>query len=592
MSLRFKLLMVLIVFLCMPFFIVLYIWMNSFSAEIERTAADYGKVLVKQTGGYIDTYFRDLEKDTAPLLVLPSVREFMGLQSPNDFDYYRLTNQIENEVSQGSLYRRGDIWSIDFIASKTIHYSSKIFASNANGVYDRALRQHKPDRTYGVAGIWVDQDGKPFFAYYRYYSDYVYRNTNNMIVLYLDLSSIDAISSNTLLRESAFLSIIDQDGTYIYHPDRKKIGTKSPSLTTEQEPIGEASERIEETPEGRKLTIRLHNDYTDWQLVYEVPLKSLYGQLRDMQTLSLIVMVCIVVLTLMILGGFAYLLTRRISHLQKLMGRAETGDMLVRAPERSKDELGRLNGSFNRMLGRIRELIDELNTSNAKERELHERQRETMIQAMQSQINPHFLYNTLEFINSYAILEGVKPISKMALSLSKMFRYSVNNNEPIVTLYEELEHVRWYCNIMQARSDSFEARFDIDVEAARSVACVRLALQPLVENAVLHGYERHGLELGAICLSGRRTEGGFELLIRDYGIGMDKVKRERLNDAFALSASVLTESQPYLPGVGMWNVHRRVRLLFGEGYGLQVVPCEGRGCAIRLTLPVMMTAKE
>jgi two-component system sensor histidine kinase YesM len=148
---------------------------------------------------------------------------------------------------------------------------------------------------------------------------------------------------------------------------------------------------------------------------------------------------------------FSFRLTRSLSLLRRLMKSAENREWTVQAPEDRHDEIGGLYRSFNHMVNEIRRLIEVVHASKLKEKELQLKQQSAMMQAMQSQINPHFLYNTLEAINSHAIVEGVMPISKMATALADLFRYSVQSSSETVSLKEELDHVKTYMDIQKER---------------------------------------------------------------------------------------------------------------------------------------------
>ncbi|MBO9609454.1 MAG: histidine kinase, partial [Paenibacillaceae bacterium] len=488
------------------------------------------------------------------------------------------------------IYNRGvDINRIDLISGNKLVYSTNFFISLDNNEYANAIRNRSNNRTYGIGGIATTAYG-PVLSYYRYYSDYVYRDINSMIIIYLNLSFLEMASQNMLLRDAGFLSIVGRDGNYVYHPDKSLLGTKADRSLLDKLHDGK-NESVEGSSRNKKLLIRQQSEYTGWTFVYEVPFRALSGPLQQMQYITTSIVIGLIALVLLILGGFAYYLSRRIALLQKIMRQAEGGNLNVKAPEISRDELGGLYRSFNRMLVQIRRLIDERNDANAKERELRKRQEEMMIEVMQTQINPHFLYNTLEVINSHAILEDIKPISTLAVSLSRLFRYSVNNDEPLVNLQQEMDHIRNYFHILHERNGSLQVAFEMEEDHLRHVACVRLALQPLIENACMHGYEAAGLPPDCIAIRGEKQGDAYELTIADRGVGMPLAAIREYNRAFALPQTEWDETNLQLYG-GMWNVHRRIRLTFGMPYGLQLAERTGGGCEIRIRLPLIAPESE
>jgi len=266
-----------------------------------------------------------------------------------------------------------------------------------------------------------------------------------------------------------------------------------------------------------------------------------------------------------------------------LMKLAEAGDLSVQAPDRREDEIGQLNRSFNRMVAEIRRLIEVVHTSEIKEKELQIRQRDAVMLAMQSQINPHFLYNTLEVINAYALVEGVAPISNMAAALADLFRYSLGNPKEIVPLREEIDHLRSYFDIQKERHRSLEIEIGLKDLDKHRVQAVRLIVQPLVENAFKHGYERHKKKPSYIGVLGEARTEGYAVRVVDCGGGMPGEWMERYNKTFRSPEWEAREAGQ--ERIGLHNVHQRVRLVFGYPFGLSIVRSDESGTIVELLLP-------
>ncbi len=270
--------------------------------------------------------------------------------------------------------------------------------------------------------------------------------------------------------------------------------------------------------------------------------------------------------------------------------------MSVRAhvPPGNHDELGELYESFNQMVEKLQRSIDEIHASELREKELTIKQRETMLKSMQAQINPHFLYNTLEVINSYAILENVMPISRMAISLASLFRYSITSGDAKISLHDEMQNVQTYLDIQKERFEHLIVDMQFSWSDLPQVQALRLILQPLVENVFRHAYEKHELYPEFIALAGERTLIGYRLVIMDKGGGMDSAVMDKLNQAFRSEEDA--ESQ--LPGndwneekrwghIGLWNVHQRLRLSFGAPYGLTILNSTDKGTSLEIHLPII-----
>ena len=362
MTLRSKLLLMIILFLCVPFLIVLYLWFQNSSSAIERTAADYGKVLIRQTSEYLRTYLQDLNRDTIQLLVMPSIKEFMSLDYNYGFEYYQSTLNIDNEMAR-FFYERRDILDIALISGKGLVYSKK---GNWFQIehYEDALALRTPQRTYNVGSIVINERGEPALTYHRYYSDFVYRDERDMIILYVDLSNFAKIAENTAIEGSGYLWIADREGNYIYHPDSALLGSPV-DASLFGNPSEEAGEVIRGRWGDRKLIVQQRLDEFGWTLVYEIPLAAMSGRLLALQRVTAGLMACIMGLVLALLGGYMFRLTKRIMYLQKLMFQAERGMLDVDVPTAGKgrDEIGKLYRGLSNLLTEIRRLIVELEAS-------------------------------------------------------------------------------------------------------------------------------------------------------------------------------------------------------------------------------------
>jgi two-component system sensor histidine kinase YesM len=208
--------------------------------------------------------------------------------------------------------------------------------------------------------------------------------------------------------------------------------------------------------------------------------------------------------------------------------------------------------------------------------------KEVQITALKAQINPHFLYNTLETINSIAKVRKVKEISQMTKSLSSMFRYSIKGDQDFVTLGQEIENVKHYISILNIRHDN-KIRFELDIAEELLVYKIpKLILQPLVENCVIHGIELKK-EKGMIQIQAFIAENQLKLIVKDDGLGMPP-------DLIALLQAQLDneeEMQDHLgKGIGLLNVKDRLKLYYNDKYHLKLESTLGEGTCITLRMPL------
>jgi two-component system sensor histidine kinase YesM len=205
------------------------------------------------------------------------------------------------------------------------------------------------------------------------------------------------------------------------------------------------------------------------------------------------------------------------------------------------------------------------------------KEKDSELKALESQINPHFLYNTLDLVSWLALLDGNERIATLVSSLSDMMRYNIKNNNKLVTIAQEIEHIKNYMNILFIRhNDKFDINIDIPAQLT-SVKIPKLILQPLVENSILHGFQTMSKK-GYISIKGNIENSNIIITVEDNGIGANP---DSLN-AFLFGDN---DSNIHTDSYGIKNVHERIRLNFGEAYGLSYKKNDSTGITAIITLP-------
>ncbi|WP_337405780.1 sensor histidine kinase [Suilimivivens sp.] len=264
-------------------------------------------------------------------------------------------------------------------------------------------------------------------------------------------------------------------------------------------------------------------------------------------------------------------ITMPITRISRVTDQVAKGNLSVRAAAESGAEARMLSDSLNAMIDKINELLDQVTTEQI-------RLRKAEFELLQAQINPHFLYNTLDTIVWLAEAGDQKRVVSMVGNLSDFFRTSLNQGKDIISIREELAHVRSYLEIQQVRYQDI-LRYEITVpEDLYEYKIPKITIQPLVENALYHGIKNKRGQ-GTITITGGRSENGFVLYVRDNGIGMTQ---ERLNEVRAgIQKLSYTGKEIY----GLYNVNERIRLNFGETYGISIESTYGEGTCVSISLP-------
>lgn len=271
-------------------------------------------------------------------------------------------------------------------------------------------------------------------------------------------------------------------------------------------------------------------------------------------------------------------ITRPITELSEVTNQVAKGDLSVRANIRSGAEASVLSNSLNAMIDKINELLEQVKTEQI-------RLRKAEFELLQSQINPHFLYNTLDAIVWLAEAGDQKKVVSMVGSLSEFFRTSLNHGKDIVTIKEELQHVGSYLEIQQVRYQDL-LQYEICVPNSLCEYLIpKITIQPLVENALYHGI-KNKRGLGKIEISGKIESSYFTLQIKDNGIG---IKEERLRQVQNQIFNKKTEESDVY---GVYNVNERIRLNFGEAYGITIESTYGEGTVVSVRLPCIKNVQE
>lgn len=289
-------------------------------------------------------------------------------------------------------------------------------------------------------------------------------------------------------------------------------------------------------------------------------------------------MVVVFVLFIAVAYFLARNVTRPIVELSRMMAHpGETHEILESPYLNRPDEIGTLYNQYVKML-------EENNRYIKTQFENQLILMDSQMRSMEAQINAHFLYNTLEAINSLASIEGSADISTMALALGDMFRYSIKTKSALVTVKEELTHVQNFVAIQLIRFDNeFSFRMDVPDELL-DCQILKLILQPLVENALYHGLLNCSAG-SSICLCARESEGELLFSVTDDGVGMEPQVLENLRASLDVKPRFQELNQRESGGIGLKNIHSRIRLYYGDAYGIRITSEKNKGTTVSIRLP-------
>lgn len=342
-------------------------------------------------------------------------------------------------------------------------------------------------------------------------------------------------------------------------------------IRTEQ-PIAESEALLEEVRNVSSLVADMLAEYADDEIGAAARASNrLQGTLDAVVLVLLALLMLTLVFAIWAQRSLLKAIQTPISRLETFAGSLAGGDLQARAPETSVAELRKLTWSLNVMAGRLQDLIDE----NRREQE---NLKKSELRALQAQINPHFLYNTLDAIVWLAEAGQSREVIHITRALSDFFRISLSQGKDWIPLSEEIRHLTGYLTIQKIRyRDILDYEIDISEELF-DLQVLKLLLQPLVENAIYHGV-KHRRGRGCVRVEGRAEGPWLILSVRDNGAGMSP---ERLAEVRA----GLNAEQGMSAGYGLFNVNKRIQLYYNQPQGVEIESAEGGGTAVSLRVPL------
>ena len=380
----------------------------------------------------------------------------------------------------------------------------------------------------------------------------------NILYMDVDYQKLFTPYAETLISECG-LYITDQEGKLVFEESRFSGKNQNYDLTY--------SEFLEQRDRGSAdYTILCEqSNTTGWTVWLYQPVGLAGESMRPIGVMAgVTILICIfaAVLAYFITSG---MVSGRIERLTRLMQEVQEGSMDMQVGSDDRDEIGMLYRGFGSMMKRIRTLINEVYLGKIT-------QKEAELKALQAQINPHFLYNTLSLINWKALAAGEEDISRMTLAMSTFYRTALNRGRNVLQVEAELSNTRAYLEIQSMLHDG---DFDYEIEAQPEILqceSLNLILQPLVENAIHHGIEEKTDGRGKISVRGWKEDNCVWFMVEDNGVGMEQKVADKI---------LTMESKGY----GVRNVDERIRLCYGEKYAMKVESIVGKGTKMTIHFP-------
>ncbi|MDO4343938.1 MAG: sensor histidine kinase [Eubacteriales bacterium] len=403
--------------------------------------------------------------------------------------------------------------------------------------------------------------------------------TMGIIAIELDANAVKSVYEQEVLGESGYFTLFDRKGNELFHYD----GTAERSdIPLREEVFSEDKGSYQKkTESGTMLVVYDRIQGTDWVIVGQAPLRELMAPTYQLGR----VFFAAILLTLAFLGALYYYLSKRltkpITELKDKMLLAEQGDLDATVAVARNDEIAILQRQYNQMLTRIKDLMEE-------NREEQRNMQKAELKALQAQINPHFLYNTLELVIWLAASEENDQVIDVVDKLAVFFKTGLSKGLEWIPVKKEIEHVESYLSIQQKRySDllSFEIRVDPDI---CQYCMLKMVLQPIVENAIYHGIKNRE-EGGKITVIGEKQGDLLLFTVEDTGCGMETEVLEELRQKIRENTLPWSDHEN---GFGIYNVNRRILLYYGKECGVDIQSEKDRGTRVTIRLKCQVEGQE
>jgi two-component system sensor histidine kinase YesM len=575
-TIRRKLFLSYIIIILLP--IILFIGANSFIARksIEEQSYYSANQLTEQAAQYIQ-YKTNLAKNIANSIALNDVvhrviKEKMNRYSENismwSFDICEIEKQIGFLLPWNS-----NLNIMLYTNSPVVEISETNYIKNINQIKNDSWFESFKLGTDVFK--WYLEDDKnldidiPFLSGYRKIKDELRLDEQiGLVRIDIPLEEINEILNKTKYTPSSYVLLFNEAGQLLSYSNEKP----STSFIQKVENAalnGNKWSKVYENTVGIMLYSKMYIEEIDWFIVAAVPEKEIIIIARKTISQAMLIFLIVAPLTLPLSYFIAVSLTGRLSKLSAHMNEIKEGNFdLISLPE-GNDEIGKLTKHFNQMLRKVTRLLDVQYKlgKDIKNKELI---------ALQTQINPHFLYNTLDQINWLALKAKAPEVSELVLLLSRFYKLSLSKGEDIVTIENELIHIETYVGIQNVRFDNTITLVNRIPKALYGYKIPKITLQPLVENSIEHGILEKEEEEGTIWVDGWAENDMVFITIKDDGIGMSK---EVIENIFSRNK---TSS---FHGYGIRNIDERLKLLYGEDYGLDYESQMGFGTCVRITIP-------
>jgi two-component system sensor histidine kinase YesM len=404
----------------------------------------------------------------------------------------------------------------------------------------------------------------------------------------INLSRLKGIAERLYTKNEEDFYIINQNGVMIYSSNEKLIGTKNQEKWFQKVRKQSSLNKSLNWSYDQFSGVIIHEKFSEpgplkgWYIVERIPYNVLYQSARKTALINILIGIATLVIVVFATMAVSLKLTAPIKILIANMKRVEKGEFQADFESLGNDEFGMLGRHFQLMIAKINELIE-------KEYKLEIENKSTQLKVLQSQVNPHFLYNAFQSIGTLALKHKAVQVYSLLTSLSRMMRYSMNMNEDIVPLSKEVEHVKSYLALQKQRfSENFEYELNIKAET-ENIEVPKMILQPLVENCFKHGFDQKE-EKSNILIEAYFLESNIVCIkVSDNGIGVNDQQLRRIQEELL---GISSENEAARKTIGLKNIYDRLQIYYHHKAKMLVKSTENGGFTVIIKLPIAVSKED
>ena len=585
-SIKYKLLTYFIAIILITVLIIGILTNIVFSNSIESAASQSTIQAIDQTNKSIETYLMNMENVINIISRHPQIIEFFRDRPIGD------NQQLKFSESELRSFLAGITENYDTIEGMALISANSQFLSNEMYQYiqDPLEQENWYKETVldnGRLHILASTTGRKITEYKKISADELISITKaikdpasnqitGIILIDLNMSILENILHSANLSKNGFIYIVNATGEYIYSPLNYVVPrVRNTWFAKEQSGVF-----VKSILKEQFQFIYTTSAYTGWKTVGVFSLNETLKEVNNIRYYSMLIFLVVVLLAVGASFVFSSSIAKPINKLRALMKKAEEGDLKVVFDVKYNDEIGQLGNSFNTMIMEIKSLVETVY-------EEQKNKREAELRALQSQIKPHFLYNTLDTIHWMAKKYNAKDVIEVINALTNLFRIGLSRGKEIIRVADEIEHVKSYLFIQKVRyEDMLDYTITMDKEV-EGLFVQKLILQPIIENAIYHGIKEKR-EPGFIDIKARIVDQMLVFTIVDNGVG---ISCDRLNNIKGLLEKWKKSgdySQGSNDGYGLFNINERIKLSYGNSFGVSISSEAGTGTVVEIKHPVIL----